>query len=306
MHLATFTAAMSASLAALAFADFAPVTRSRSSDSSPARAVEVRRIQVHFDSVLAELPARDVSALSLAQQARRAAVLETLRAYRDRGVFPHNYDFPNQAVPYFVDRKTGTLCAVAHLLESTGRRDIVDRVARANNNILVPELAGDTAFAGWLESNGLTLAEAAFIQVPYMDGPPAVDLSKNQRSSGYTAGSIALMSGAAASGVWNAIANADGHSRVATTLGMATGVAAVALAAGGAGSRDASTSLVAGNVVAGGLSLLLSSRGLLRHRSIVSAQREAEKRRLASRTALSPIIPTGSKSGAGLVVSIKF
>src|SRR5213075_961843 len=101
------------------------------------------------------------------QLARRAAAISTLRGYRNRGVFPHNYDFPGQAVPYFVDRKTGTLCAVAHLLASTGHRDIVDRVSKTDNNILVPQLAGDSAFSAWLSDNGLTLEEAAHIQVPY-------------------------------------------------------------------------------------------------------------------------------------------
>ena len=71
------------------------------------------------------------------------------------------------AVPYFVDRKTGTLCAVGFLLASTGRADIVDRVAGVNNNVYVAELAGDTAFTAWLVEQGITLDEAARIQVPY-------------------------------------------------------------------------------------------------------------------------------------------
>ena len=104
-------------------------------------AAEVQRIRAHFDSVLTELVLRDASSLTEAQRTERAALVATLRAYRDRGVFPHNYDFPDRATPNFVDRKTGTLCAVAHLLASTGRRDIVDRVARMDNNVLVAQLA---------------------------------------------------------------------------------------------------------------------------------------------------------------------
>src|SRR5262245_25566942 len=91
---------------------------------------EIRRIRAHFDSVLTELSARDVAHLSSTQRVARARLLETLHRYRDRGTFPHNYDFPGRAVPYFIDRKTGTLCAVGHLLASSGRRDIVHRVAR--------------------------------------------------------------------------------------------------------------------------------------------------------------------------------
>jgi hypothetical protein len=142
--------------AALAVATILVASKSgRANDT--VRSAEVRRIRTHFDSVLTELTARDVHALSGNQIARRRALLTTVRAYRERGVFPHNYDFPGQAVPYFVDRKTGTLCAVAHLLESTGRRDIVDRVARANNNVWVAQLAGDSAFTNWLDANGITL-----------------------------------------------------------------------------------------------------------------------------------------------------
>ena len=136
-----------------------------------ARLMEVQRIRAHFDSVLAELPTHHDPALSAAQRSRRSALLLTLTAYRDAGSFPHNYDFPNQPTPYFVDRKTGVLCAVAHLLESTGRRDIVDRVAQTNNTAYVRELAADTAFVHWLDRQGLTLAEAAWIQIPYMGGP---------------------------------------------------------------------------------------------------------------------------------------
>src|SRR5258706_15912345 len=55
---------------------------------------EVRRIRAHFDSVLAELAARDVGALTSAQRAERSRLIDTLRTYKAGGVFPHNYDFP--------------------------------------------------------------------------------------------------------------------------------------------------------------------------------------------------------------------
>jgi hypothetical protein len=100
--------------------------------------------QARLDTILGELRTRDVAALSLSQRANRARNIETLRRYREIGQFPRNYDFA-QATPYFVDRKTGTLCAVAYLLDASGRHDIVDRVARTNNNVWVDELAGDVA-----------------------------------------------------------------------------------------------------------------------------------------------------------------
>jgi hypothetical protein len=133
--------------------------------SAATAASEVRRIRAHFDSVLAELGQRDLGELSAAQRATRASLLAELRGYRDRGEFPHNYDFPGRLIPYFVDRKTGAMCAVANLLAVSGRRDIVDRVAHANNNVWVDELVGDTAFTHWLDASGLTLREAARIQM---------------------------------------------------------------------------------------------------------------------------------------------
>jgi hypothetical protein len=129
-------------------------------------AAEVARLRAHFDSVDAELRARDVSALSPAQRAARARHVALLRAYRDRGVFPRNTDFPGRRVAYFVDRD-GVACAVGALLLADGRGDIVDRVRRVDNHVLVPALAGDTALRAWLDGVGLTLAEAARIQPTY-------------------------------------------------------------------------------------------------------------------------------------------
>src|SRR5688572_6082848 len=163
--------------------------------------VEVQRIQAHFDSVLSELRARDVNGLTATQLSKRSKLIGVLAAYRDRGAFPHNREFA-EAIPYFIDRPTGTLCAVAHLLESTGRRDIVDAVAAMNNNIWVHELAGHREFEGWLDQHGLTLAEAARIQVPYVgDGSS----EEPQASAVYSRGAATTVVGAtAAVSLWNA------------------------------------------------------------------------------------------------------
>lgn len=273
------------------------------SPSARARTAEVRRIRTHFDSVLTELSARDLSALTGAQRTRRANVVQTLGAYRDAGVFPHNYDFPGRAVPYFVDRETGTLCAVANLLASTGRRDIVDRVARANNNVWVAELASDSAFVDWLDANGLTLAEAARIQVPYVQ---PVSKAEEVRNATFVVAAPLALGGAAVTSIWNAVGNADGHSRVVTTLGLATGVTAVA--AGmlvmtksdlprGAWQAGAVSALM------GGFSVALSERAMHRHSQIVAAQRDAEQKRSVAQATISPIVTTGR---AGVAISLSY
>ena len=268
----------------------------------PANAkAEVQRIRAHFDSVLSELAARDVRSLSDAQRTQRAALVDTLRAYRDRGVFPHNYDFPGRATPYFVDRKTGTLCAVAYLLASSGRRDLVDRVARVDNNVLVVQLAPDTAFKGWLDAHGLSLAEAARVQVPYMVVETPAERARN--TAFLTAAPIAL-GGSVIASLWNARSNADGHRRAGNVLGIGSGVLAMGMGAVLIGKPDVPSGVAAATVALGSVSVALATRGIRRHNADVALARETERRRPVVETSIAPIVPTGS--GAGVSVSLRF
>ena len=267
--------------------------------------IEIERIRMHFDSVLVELDARDISVLSSAQRTNRERLMTTLAAYRDRGVFPHNYDFADPT-PYFVDRKTGTLCAVAHLLESTGRRDIVDRVARMNNNVWVADLAGDAQLERWLDDNGLTLAEAARIQVPYIEpAPPPPAPAPVVRNSALDVVGPAALGAAAVTGLWNAFSNSDGHRRGVSWGGAVSGIAAAtagALLMTESNRRQGSAAVGAAGVAIGGLSLLSSTRAIHRRHEIVSAEREAERKRVAE-AKVSPIVGTSS---VGAAFSLKF
>ena len=276
----------------------APASRPEDGVARLAHAAEVARIRAHFDSVLAELPQRDVSMLTSEQRARRNALLVTLRAYRDAGEFPHNYDFPGQAVPYFVDRGTGVLCAVAHLMASTGRRDIVDRVAAMDNNVWVPQLANDTAFTRWLDAHGLTLAEAARIQVPYIIEDAAPVSASGAR--GASTGSAIALGGAVAASLWSARANADGHSRLGNALGVIAGATALGMGATAIGGEGSAPAIGAASMLAGATSAWLSTRGIMRHRQTVAAKREAE------RATVAPLLPVNGKSGAGVAVTLRF
>jgi hypothetical protein len=274
-------------------------------ERSTGHVAEVRRIQAHFDSVLGELQERDVTHLPAGQRANRAQLMAVLRDYRDRGVFPHNYDFPGEAMPYFVDRRTGTLCAVAHLMESAGRRDLVDLVAAANNNVWVPQLAGNAEFASWLDAHGLTLEEAARIQVPYVeDGSPIVGVF-GSRDGAYFVGSSIAFGTTAAAALWNAWGNRDGHRRAGTILGFAT--SAVALAFGGAAMRDPAAPAGVGEatVVSGIVGAYFSTRGLLRNRQSVAARQVVERGRVA-RASLSPLLPVPGGRGAGVAINVSF
>ncbi len=270
------------------------------------RLVEVRRIRAHFDSVLTELPTHNIATLSAAQRARRMQVLSTLRTYRTAGSFPHNYDFQDPT-PYFVDRKTGVLCAVAHLLESTGRRDIVDRVAAANNNVYVADLAGDSAFTRWLDHTGLTLAEAARIQVPYMgDWSPEIIAPPPSNTASYSIGSAVAIGGSLAATMWSTYGNGDGHRRFSNFAGLAASAANFGLAAAAMSDRSAPRAVAPITLLAGGVSAYFSTRGLFRHKSYRAAQREAAQQPKVARATVAPILPVAGQNGAGLAMRFTF
>ncbi len=262
------------------------------------RAREIHRIQAHFDSVLTELGSADPSRLTAPQRARRTSLVETLRAYRDGAEFPHNYDFPGEAVPYFVDRGTGVVCAVGHLLATSGRRDIVERVAAMDNNIWVAQLARDTAFVSWIDFHGITLAEAARIQVPYMgDMEPAPRVARNDA---FPTGTGLALGTALIASYWNARPNAAGTSRVANVLGAVAGAASMATGATTIGGDGISPAVGAASIVAGAASAWLSTRNVMRYRRL------AEEKRDAARASVAPMMPIDGSSGAGVVVTLRF
>lgn len=280
-----------------------PVGVATKAHASTFEATEVGRIRAHFDSVLRELDRRQLDDLTREQRARRSSLVAELRRYRDRGVFPHNYDFPDHPTPYFIDRKTGTLCAVANLLASSGRRDIVDRVARANNNVWVDDLATDTAFTSWLGANGLTLHEAARIQVPYVE--PVTNAQIARQVSFSIAAPLAIV-GSTAMTVWNITGNADGHRRGASWTGMAAGAASVTsgalLLTKSSDVQQKFGQIGAIAIGVGATSMLTSAIAMHQHRVVLAAQRDSTKR--ATAASVAPLVtPNG---GAGLGMTLRF
>lgn len=211
------------------------VARTHGGDTAGARAeaawaAEGARLGTRLDSVLRELRTADIRALAPDRRAVRARRIAQLQAYRDRGAFPHNHEFQDRAIPFFVDHR-GVICAVGHLLRESGREDIVDRVRAANNNVWVAELAGDTAFRAWLEGSGLTLAEAARIQAPYVGTPPN-DVEVAPASNRVNTAAAIVSSGLGiASIAWNAKADGGEHRRLRAALGFTAGAAGMAVAA---------------------------------------------------------------------------
>lgn len=139
------------------------------SRTSQAASREIARIRHHLEAAEALLVSRDVARLSAAQRAARGRHIAELRAYRQRGVFPHNHQVRGRRTPVFVDEH-GTRCAMAYLMEQSGEGTLVSKIAGTRNLARIRDLAGDPALVDWLGRNGLTLGEAARIQPEYGDG----------------------------------------------------------------------------------------------------------------------------------------
>jgi hypothetical protein len=205
---------------------------------------EAALLRAHFDSVDSELRWHDVLPLSSARRESRATLIGWLREYRDDGRFPVNDRFPDRTLPFFRDGR-GTLCAMAYLIERSGRGDVVDRIARTRNNALIAELADDPELSGWLDSVGLSPAEAARIQPSY--GPaPEVPEDKAVKAS-YALTSIAV-SGASLTTLG---LNLVSPSRPSAWAGVIAGSAAIIAGATNLDGPGDTDQVAAANVIAG-------------------------------------------------------
>ena len=221
-----------------------------------ARRLEVARLRAHFDSVDLELRGLQALPLTPGQRTTRATLIGWLREYRNAGRFPQNDRFPGRAVPFFRDSR-GVLCAMAYLIERSGRPDLVNRVAASRNNAFIPEL-DDPELRGWLDSVHLSVAEAARIQPAY--GGVVDD---EQVSADYAITSI-LASGAALTTVSLNLISPSKSSGwaglVAGSVGLLAG--AVKLEENGGTEKVATANLIiGGGAMAAGLYRLLSSGG---------------------------------------------
>jgi hypothetical protein len=193
-------------------------------------------------------------------------------------------------------------------MATDGRRDLVDRVAAANNNVWVAELAGDSAFNAWLEDAGITLGEAARIQVPYEggEGPPNFREVSPGTSNSYLVTSTLATTGALATTLVNATMNRRGESRLNNVLGLVAGAASLTVGIAGVRSPDeAPTVASVASALAGATSIGFSTRSLLRRNHTMAARRAAERMQ-ASRATVAPIVSMDGKAAAGMSLSIPF
>ena len=145
------------------------------------------RLQTHLQYVENTLRSKDISHLTKEQQQNRLSILDLLNEYWTAGVFPKNYDYPNQRIPCFID-KEGNICAVGYLIEQTAGRQTAEEINSKHKYEYLLAM-NDPNVDSWIRSSGLTKKECAMIQPTY--GPVPTD---NYISPAYGVSS-ALVSG---------------------------------------------------------------------------------------------------------------
>jgi hypothetical protein len=268
---------------------------------------EAARLRAHFDRVDVELRTRDVSHLSASQRANRANLIAWLRDYRNAGEFPLNDKFVGEAVPFFRDSK-GTLCAMAYLIDRSGRTDIVDHVASTRNNAYIRELIDDRNLVRWLDTWGLTAVEAARVQPAYDGNPCCVIPGPGETNRNRVDADYALLSmGLGGSSIGTLGFNLFSPSRASGAAGVLAGTAAII--AGMTHVDDLGDRRVArANVVAGSLAMIGGLRGLLRKVDTrAQAPAPPSKQTLASQTRVAPdVILSRTETRIGLRMQARF
>jgi hypothetical protein len=266
-----------------------------------ARRLEVARLRAHFDSVDVELRAPDALQLTPTQRTLRVTLIGWLREYREAGTFPRNDRFPEQAMPFFRDSR-GVLCAMAYLIERSGRRDLVDHVAGTRNNAFIGELADDPELRAWLDSVGLSVVEAARIQPAYEPPPDVPD--DEAVSANYALTSI-LVSGASLTTLGLNLITPSKSTGWAGLIAGSVGVIAGAANLDGTDGTDkvaAANLIIGGGAIAAGLYRLLSPRPA-RAVDELSPQSAGSNARIV----ISPlVIPTSGSPRLGLAMHTSF
>jgi hypothetical protein len=268
------------------------------------RRAEATRLRAHFDSVDRELRSRDVSHLNTAQRAMRGKLISWLRDYRNAGTFPENDRFADRAMPIFRD-SLGTLCAMAYLVDRSGRGDIVDHIANTRNNAFIPELTDDRALVVWLDESGLTVSEAARIQPQYGPfPPPAAEVDDRRVSPNYALLSMGLGGTSLGSLGFTLLS----PSRASGSVGLVAGVASIVAGAAHLDESGGNKRVAVANTAIGSVAALAAVRALFTTRTPNQRSASAESSRgLVAGATLSPdLIVQGNESRMGVRLHLLF
>jgi hypothetical protein len=99
----------------------------------------------------------------------RAEQIAHLHAYGEKRRFP-DHTTPASSVHIFRDPQ-GRLCAVANLIDTDGRHDLVEATVRDNNALSIADVHGGPVMK-WIVTSGLTQEELVRIQVWPAFSPP--------------------------------------------------------------------------------------------------------------------------------------
>jgi uncharacterized protein YbaR (Trm112 family) len=95
----------------------------------------------------------------------RKANLERFRAYQAKGIFPSNV-YTSGALNVWRDQD-GNYCAAATIIRTSGQTALVDEVAASDNFIKLADVTSGPLM-DWILTSGLTQAELALIQRPFV------------------------------------------------------------------------------------------------------------------------------------------
>ena len=123
------------------------------------------RISTHLEYVENQLRQKGVKRLSSTQRKARLRNIELLQEYRLNGIFPKNYDYPNQRKPCFID-KYERICAIGYLIEKTAGRKVAEAVnAKFQYRTIFEMKSAD--LETWIYQSGISKNELAMIQPVY-------------------------------------------------------------------------------------------------------------------------------------------
>jgi hypothetical protein len=158
---------------ALAFALFTSLSTSALADRTvePSFGMPAPMQFAQPPDATAELPmvSLDRAAIRAKLAQNRAANLARFRVYQKKGTFPNN-TYTNGKLNVWRDQ-LGNLCAAATIINASGQTDLVMRTADQNNFIRLADVT-QGPLMDWILTSGLTQAEIAAIQEPFMTVTP--------------------------------------------------------------------------------------------------------------------------------------
>jgi hypothetical protein len=185
---------------------------------------EILRIQTHLMFVEQVLRSENVTGLTKKQKRNREKALNLLHEYWLNGVFPSNYDYPDERKPCFIDRD-GKICAVGYLVAKTAGRNVAEKINLKHQYEYIEEM-NEEIVADWAKEYGLSLEECAMIQPAY-GGIPTERTVEMPVKTSYGISSGILGGANIAGNIFNL--KQSGNYKTISKIGLATGTAQLVL-----------------------------------------------------------------------------